>query len=79
MFKPLAGFVALRPTMYAFTMNDNEEKCTAKGVSSVTKKKDIKYDMYVDCLTERKEMYHSQIALLSKYQQMGVYEQVRKV
>ena len=78
MSKPMAGFTALRPKMYAFIMSDSKEKCTAKGVSSVTKNKDLKYQMYVDCLTERKEMYHSQMALRSKKHQMGLYEQVKK-
>ena len=47
-------------------------------MSSVTKKKDIKYQMYIDCLHEKKEMYHSQVAIRSKHHQMGVYQQVKK-
>lgn len=89
--RPIAEFVGLRPKMYSIqTMGLREdsgwvpypdenksELRKAKGVQRTVVKKDLRHELYKQCLNERVEMRHKQIVIRSKKHQMGVYEQVK--
>jgi len=52
---------------------DNIRK--AKGVVRTVVKKDLRHELYKQCLDKHKEMKHKQIVIRSRGHQMGVYEQ----
>ena len=47
----------------------------AKGVQKTVVKKDLRHELYKQCLDEHKEMKHKQIVIRSRGYQMGVYKQ----
>lgn len=59
--KQIASFVGLRSKMYCMTFDDPEEPIVkvAKGVKRAVIEKDLKYDMYLRCLTESVQYEHS--------------------
>jgi hypothetical protein len=72
---PIAEFVDLRPKMYSILEACGSNIRKAKGVSKAVVKKDLRHDMYKECLAERKEFRHIQTAIRSHGHQIGVYEQ----
>jgi hypothetical protein len=66
---PIIEFVGLRPKMYSIKMKDQEIK-KAKGVST----RNLKHDMYVDCLQKRDEMKHTMFGIKSDHHHMGLYK-----
>lgn len=72
---PIAEFVGLKPKMYSILRAGGEEIRKAKGVTKAVVKKDLRHDLYKQCLNERKQMVHQQVALRSRKHQIGLYEQ----
>ena len=75
--RPIAEFVGLRPKMYSILGASENNIKKAKGVQRVVVKKDLRHELYKQCLDERKEIKHKQIVIRSQGHQMGVYEQTK--
>jgi hypothetical protein len=75
--RPVAEFVGLRPKMYSILLADGDNVKKAKGVQRVVVKKDLRHDLYKQCLDEHKEMRHTQVVIRSTGHQIGVYKQVK--
>jgi hypothetical protein len=73
--RPIAEFVSLRPKMYSIHEACWSNIMKAKGVSKTVVKKDLRHDMYKDCLVARKEFRHIQTAICNHGHQIGLYEQ----
>ena len=75
--RPIAEFVGLRPKMYSILEAGGANIRKAKGVQRAVVKKDLRHDLYKQCLDERKQMKHTQVAIRSHGHQIGVYEQTK--
>ena len=73
--RPITEFVGLRPKMYSILRANGDNIRKAKGVVRTVVKKDLRHELYKQCLDEQKEMKHKQIVIRSRGHQMGVYEQ----
>jgi hypothetical protein len=73
--RPIAEFVGLRPKMYSILEACGNNIRKAKGVSKAVVKKDLRHDVYKECLEERKEFRHIQTAIHSHGHHIGAYEQ----
>ena len=73
--RPITEFVGLRPRMYSILEVNGDNIKKAKGVLKTVVKKDLRHELYKQCLDEHKEMKHKQIVIRSHGHQMGVYEQ----
>jgi len=73
--RPIAEFVGLRPKMYSILEASGNNIKKAKGVQKTVVKKDLRHELYKQCLDEHKEMKHKQTVIRSHNHQMGVYEQ----
>ena len=73
---PIAEFVGLSPKMYSILEAGGTNTKKAKGVTRTVVKKDLRHELYKQCLDEHKEMKHAQAVIRSHGHQMGVYEQV---
>jgi len=54
---PIEEFIGLRPKMYSLKYSENGnviEKKTAKGISKIVTKRDIRHEHYKNCLNDRK-------------------------
>ena len=67
--------MGLRPKMYSIRGANGDNIRKAKGVVRTVVKKDLRHELYKQCLDEHKEMKHKQIVIWSRCHQMGVYEQ----
>jgi len=72
--RPIIEFVGLRPKMYSILGANGDNIRKAKGIQR-TVVKDLRHELYKQCLDEHKEMKHKQIVIRSRGHQMGVYEQ----
>jgi hypothetical protein len=52
---PIQEFVGLRAKLYSIAIKDSKSKATAKGVKRGYAVKNLKHEMYRDCLFEEKE------------------------
>ena len=55
--KSMAEFVALRPKLYAYKMDDGKSTKRAKGVQKAVIKQNITFDNYKRYLDTQQEMY----------------------
>ena len=78
MFSPILEYVGLASKMYSFKMSNNDEKKTAKGVSSWEIKKNIKFDDYKKCQEERVNRTHTMRTIKSYAHQLYTVEQKKK-
>lgn len=72
---PTAEFVGLRPKMYSILKASGDNIKKAKGIQRTVVKKDLRHELYKQCLNEREEIKHTQVLIRSHGHQMGVYEQ----
>jgi len=61
--------------MYSIFGANGDNIRKAKGVVRTVVKKDLRHELYKQCLDEHKEMKHKKIVIRSRGRQMGVYEQ----
>ena len=61
--------------MYSILEVNGAKIRKAKGVQKTVVKKDLRHELYKQCLDEHKAMKHKQIVIRSHGHQMGVYEQ----
>jgi len=61
--------------MYSMLEVNGGNTRKAKGVQKTVVKKDLRHELYKQCLDEHKEMNHKQIVIRSHGHQMGIYEQ----
>lgn len=73
--RPITEFVGLRPKMYSILEANGNSIKKAKGVQRTVVKKDLRHELYKQCLDEHEQMKHKQIVIRSYGHQMGVYEQ----
>ena len=66
-------FVALKPKMYSFLVDDNSEDKKAKGVNKNIVAT-IGYNVYKDVLLNKKCLRHSMNRIQSKGHKIGTYE-----
>ena len=71
----ISEFVGLRPKMYSILEVNGDNIRKAKGVQKTVVKKDLRHELYKQCLDEHKETKHKQIVIRSHGHQIGVYEQ----
>ena len=64
-------FVGLSPKMYSILQASCKE---IKKAKMVIVKKDLRHEFYNQCLNERVEMKHKQVAVRSRGHQITVYE-----
>lgn len=73
---PITEFIALRPKMYSYLVENSDEKhMKAKGVRKCVTKKNISHQMYYDTLMNNKKMYHKQSTIRSEKHQIKTIEQ----
>jgi len=70
--RPITEFVGLRPKTYSILEVNGDNIRKAKGVRKTVVKKDLRHELYKQCLDEHKEMNHKQIVIRSRAHQMGV-------
>ena len=76
--KQISEFVGLRAKMYAYKLSNQTEIKKAKGVTRVVVKKEINFDLYMNCLFNQKEEEHTMYCINSEYHKMGLYKKVKK-
>ena len=62
--QPILEFVGLRAKMYSLRLAHSEKK-TAKGVARYVKERDLRHDLYRDCLLGERQLYHCMNAIRS--------------
>ena len=62
--RPILEFVGLRPKMYSILLADSEKK-TAKGVARCVRDRDLKHNLYRDCLLGERMLHHEMNAIRS--------------
>jgi len=72
--RPITEFVGRRPKMYSILEASGGNIRKAKGVQRTVVKKDLRHELYKQCMDERKELKHKQIVIRSHVHQMVVYE-----
>lgn len=75
--RSIAEFVGLRPKMYSILEAGGNNIKKAKGVQRVVVNKDLKHELYKQCLDEHTGLKHTHVVMLSKGHQMGIYEQTK--
>jgi len=73
--RTITEFVGLRPKIYSILEVNGDNIRKANGVQKTVVKKDLRHELYKQCLDEHKEMKHKQIVIRSRAHQIGVYEQ----
>jgi hypothetical protein len=76
--KAIAEFVGLRSKMYSIKVSDNTTIKKAKGIGKCITKNELRHDMYLECLNERKVFTHTMHAIRSSHHHVGLYEQTKK-
>ena len=81
-FRMITEFVGLRPKMYSvkFTekIKDSNEKNKAKGVTTVTTKKHLNFDVYKSTLFGKEDLTHTNISIRHTNHELNLIE-VNKV
>ena len=66
--KQITHFVGLRPKLYSFKIEDEKELKKCKGIKKNVIKKELDFDVYVNCLfTDKKEMRTMKIIKSEKH------------
>ena len=72
--KAIEEFVGLRSKMYSIKTSDGKEKKTAKGISTITKEKNITHEMYRECIFDKKQYVHKQTKIMQDMHEMYTVE-----
>ena len=65
----------IRPKMYSYQVVCGIEIGKAKDVSRTTIKKDLRYELYKECIGNDKQFKHKQVYIWRYNHKMGVFEQ----
>ena len=70
---PIVEFVGLKPKMYSYIKDDEQESHTAKGIKKNVIKQELQHDNYKDTLFNKKQMRHTMRQIKSERHQIGSY------
>ena len=76
--RAIAEFVGLRSKMYSIKLSDNTTIKKAKGIGKVVTKNELRHEMYLECLNERKIFTNTMHAIRSDHHHLGLYKQTKK-
>ena len=76
--KTISEFVGLRSKMYSIKISDNTTIRKAKGIGKDVTKKELRHEMYLECLNKRKIFSNTMHAIRSDHHHLGLYEQTKK-
>lgn len=75
---PILEWVGLRAKMYSMVMGDGKEKKTGKGINKFILKKDVRHQVFKDCLFQLQEYQQSMMGFRSQQHQLYTIKQVKK-
>ncbi len=76
--KTVAEFVGLRSKMYSINISDNTTLRKGKGIGKNVTMKELRHEMYLQSLNERKTFTNTMHAIRSDHHHLGLYEQTKK-